>query len=44
MNIRKDISVFFGIGKKEGVEFKNIEDIDKAIEQAVLNNYIEGEL
>ena len=36
--VKKDISSFFGMGKKDGVEFKTIEDIDKAIEQAVIEN------
>ncbi len=36
--IKKDISAFFGMGKKEGVQFENIEDIDKSIEQAVIEN------
>lgn len=36
--IKKDISSFFGMGKKEGIQFKTIEDIDKSIEQAVIEN------
>lgn len=36
--VKKDISCLFGMGKKEGVEFKTIEDIDKAIEESVIQN------
>lgn len=36
--IKKDISYFFGMGKKEGIKFKTIEDIDKSIEQSVIEN------
>ena len=38
MSIKKDIYYLFGIGKKEVVKFKNIEDIDKCIEESVIQN------
>jgi AbrB family looped-hinge helix DNA binding protein len=36
--IKKDISSFFGMGKKKGIQFETIEDINKSIEQAVIEN------
>jgi hypothetical protein len=38
MNIRKDMFCLFGMGKKEGVEFKTIKDIDNAIKESVIEN------
>jgi len=36
--VKKDISCFFGMGKKESVSFKEVGDIDQAIEKSVLDN------